>query len=272
MEPSSRWQRFVREPLVHFIVLGAVLFAVDQGIAARKDDPRVITMGPEVDAEIRTIFHGVKGRDPEPSEMKILRERWLDNEVLYREGLALGVDRGDTAIRERVIFKALNVVQANLAPPKVDDATLRKWFEAHRADYELPVRIDFREAVLLGDRSPEAVEKFVKSLNAGVQDDAASGLRVYRGRPRDTIVTSFGAAFADAVERLPPGEWRALTASDGVHVVQLEKVTPGTKVTFEEARSRVFDDWKDVTMQGLRTAAVRDLAKQYTVRTVGGAQ
>ncbi len=54
---------------------------------------------------------------------------WLDNEVLYREGLALQLDKGDTAIRERVIFKALSVIDASVKLPPVDESTLREWFE-----------------------------------------------------------------------------------------------------------------------------------------------
>ena len=85
---------------------------------------------------------------------------WLDNEVLYREGLALRLDKGDTAIRERVIFKALSVVDAGIKLPPVDDAVLREWFEKNRAKYDEPARYDFQEAVLAGERSEAAVRAF----------------------------------------------------------------------------------------------------------------
>ncbi|MFX6930183.1 hypothetical protein ABTH73_19595, partial [Acinetobacter baumannii] len=88
-----------------------------------------------------------RGREPNAEELAALRRVWLDNEVLYREGLALQVDKGDSAIRERVIFKALSVVDANTKLPAVTDEVLRKWFEGHRVKYDEPPRFDFQEAV-----------------------------------------------------------------------------------------------------------------------------
>ncbi len=84
---------------------------------------------PAVDNQARQVFKAARGREPNEDELYALRRVWLDNEVLYREGLALQVDKGDTAIRERVIFKALSVVDAGLKLPPFDDKLLREWFE-----------------------------------------------------------------------------------------------------------------------------------------------
>jgi len=119
---SGGW---LREPLFHFVVLGGLLFGIDRVVASRADDPRLIVVGAEVDREAIDTFKATRNRDPNTEELNALRRVWLDNEVLYREGLALGVDKGDTAIRERVIFKALSVVDANVKVPAADDQTLR---------------------------------------------------------------------------------------------------------------------------------------------------
>ena len=120
---------WLREPLLHFVVLGSLLFAIDQIIVSRTDDPRAIVISAEVDEEARALFLASRSREPNPDEVRALRERWLDNEVLYREGLALQVDKGDTAIRERVIFKSLSVVEASLKLPALDEKVLRQWFD-----------------------------------------------------------------------------------------------------------------------------------------------
>jgi len=85
----------VREPLVHFVALGFVLFGVDHLAASRVDDPRTIIVTADVDNEARKLFRAERGRDPDSAELNALHRVWLDNEVLYREGLALQVDRGD---------------------------------------------------------------------------------------------------------------------------------------------------------------------------------
>ena len=70
--------------------------------------------------------------------------------MLYREGLALQVDKGDTAIRERVIFKALSVIDSNVKLPPVDDDVLRDWFESHRDKYDEPRALRFRGGRAVG--------------------------------------------------------------------------------------------------------------------------
>jgi hypothetical protein len=225
----------------------------------------VIAIAPHVMREAGAMFNRALGRDPSAAELQVLRERWIDNEVLYREGLALRVDQGDAAIRERVIFKALNVMQANLVLPAIDEPGLRAWFEQRRADYDEPARFDFVEAVLIGDPSASAAEKLAKALASGVQDDAPSGLRIFKGRPHNTLVTSYGAGFADALGKLAPGLWSVLPSNQGARVVRLESSVAGRKVAYEELDERLYQDWQDATMQQLRTVAVRQLGQKYTV-------
>ena len=271
MTSKSFWQSIVREPLVHFILLGGLLFAIDHWIVAQRENPKVMNVGPEVEKEARTIFRSAQGREPTAAELQVLRERWIDTEVLYREGLALRVDQGDSTIRERVIFKALNVMQSNLSLPPLDEKTLRAWFEQNRSQYDLPERFDFLEAVLMGNTSDDGARQFAVALNSGGQNDAKSGLRVFKGRPRNTIETSFGAEFAVELEKLRLGEWHTLSSKDGIRVVQLQARTAGEKVTFEPVQGRVRQDWQDAKMQELRTLAVRELRKKYQLQIAGAA-
>ena len=264
--------RLLREPLLHFVVFGALVFGVDHLLEARKDNPKVITVDTATDTEARTIFRSALGREPSAGEMTILRERWVDNEVLYREGLALRVDQGDPTIRERVIFKALNVMQANLALPKIDEKGLRAWFGQHRANYDEPQRYDFLEAVVAGNPGEAAVMQFVAALNTGSASQAESGLRVFKARPRGNLVASYGNQFADALDQAPSGKWRALTSKEGLRVVRLEAKQAGEAARYEDVQGRVYQDWKDATMQELRTRAVRELGKKYTVTLAGAAK
>src|SRR5688500_17711815 len=75
---------WIREPLLHFVILGGVLFGVDSLIVARSDDPNSIVIGEDVDNEARQVFETSRGRAPNAEELQALRQVWLDNEVLYR--------------------------------------------------------------------------------------------------------------------------------------------------------------------------------------------
>jgi hypothetical protein len=264
---------WAREPLLHFIVLGAVLFGIDQLIEGQEDDPRTIVVDAAVDAEARKVFKDARGREPNEDELYGLRRVWLDNEVLYREGLSLQLDKGDKAIRERVIFKALSVIDAGTKLPPYDESTLREWFERNRVKYDEPARYDFQEAVLSGDSSESALRAFAQSLNAGTPpEDASAGLRVFTGRPHSNLVNSYGMEFARELEASPPGEWRVLQSREGFRVMRLEAITPPKAAVFEDLRGVVLQDWTDTTMAEQRSAAVRALAKKYTVKVEGASE
>jgi len=266
--PAAAW---MREPLLHFVLLGALLFAVDHALVTRSDDPRTIVVGKAVNDEARALFLASRGREPNAEELRALAQRWVDNEVLYREGVALRVEQGDTMIRDRVIFKSLMLVESGLKRPPIDDAVLRAWFKANHAKYDEPARYDFQEAVLSGDTTEPAVRSFVQALNAGTPGDAKAGLRVFKARPLDNLVQSYGADFARALAEGTPGEWRALASREGMRAVRLDATTPPKPADFDALRNVVIADWTDATMAQLRTDAVRLRARKYDIRFDGSA-
>jgi len=273
---AARWPAWLREPLLHFVVFGGLLFAADHFLVSRVDDPRTIVVGPEVDSEAIETFEAARGHKPSAEELKALHKVWLDNEVLYREGLALQVDKGDTAIRERVIFKALSVVDSNVKLPAVDDKGLRTWFEAHREKYDEPARYDFDEAALSSNNDEATVRDFVKALNDGTPGDAKAGLRVFKGRPHSNLVQAYGPELAEALIKAPPTQWQALDTRDGWRAMRLNQIIPAKPADFDALRGVVLQDWTDATAAEQRSAAVAVLAKKYTIkyetRAIGSAE
>src|SRR5450432_1622236 len=257
---------WLREPLLHFVVLGGLLFAVDHALVSKSDDPHMIVVTADVDSEAVETFKAARGREPNTQELEALHRVWLDNEVLYREGLALQVDKGDPAIRERVIFKALSVVDSNVKLPQADDKVLRAWFESHRDKYDEPARYDFEEAALSGESSEQTVRDFVAALSSGLPGDAKAGLRVFKGRPRSNLVESYGPDVAKALEDSKPGAWQALSTRGGWRAMKLDAITPPKPAVYEQLRGVLLQDWKDDIGSEQRTAAVRALAKKYTVK------
>jgi hypothetical protein len=259
--------RWLREPLLHFIILGGVLFAADHFIVSRNDDPRVIVIDADVDARAREVFKQARGHDPSADELYALRRVFIENEVLYREGLSLQLDKGDDMIRERVIFKQLSVIDAGTKLPLWDDKVLREWFEKNRAKYDEPARYDFQEAILVGDKSENAVRAFVGALNAGTPGaDAKADLRLFKNRPRENLVQSYGVEFATALDASPVGEWRALATKDGWRAMRLESIGKPRPADFDAIKDAIHHDWVDATLQEQRSAAVRALAKKYTIK------
>lgn len=268
---GSRLPNWTREPLLHFVLLGAVLFAFDSFLLSSAEDPNIITVDAKVDQAARAIFKAARGRDPNRAELYALRRVWLDNEVLYREGLAMQLDRGDKAIRERVIFKALSVVDAGTKLPPVEDTVLREWFEARRKKYDEPARYTFQEAVL-SDKSEAALRDFVAGLNRGDPGNAEADLRVFTGRPHENLVQSYGERFAQALEQAKPGEWQVLASGKSWRAVKLDTITQPMPAEYEKLRNVVLQDWTDAVLAEQRSTAVAALAKKYKIRIEDGTE
>jgi hypothetical protein len=268
--PATWLQRAIREPLTHFIVLGALIFAADALFLSVRGDPQEIVITKETYAEARGAFLAGMKREPTAAELKVLTDRWVDNEVLFREGLALGMDRGDQAMKDRVVFKVLTATQSGLALPKIDDAGLRQWFESRRDQYDLPVRLSFEEAVLAAvDSTPEKLKKFVTALNAQQAPELESSLRIFKDRPRPTLYQTYGVSFADALEKQTIGTWVVLESQEGYRAIGLTALTPGREVSYDEIKERVYTDWKEITSSDLTKNAIREIAKKYRIRDEG---
>ncbi|MEO6080050.1 MAG: peptidylprolyl isomerase [Steroidobacteraceae bacterium] len=263
--PAHTVRQWLREPLLHFALIGSLLFALDHFLVSRTDDPHVIVMDQAVEDEARRVFAAARGREPDADELRALRQVWLDNEILYREGLVLQVDRGDTAIRERVIFKALSLIDAGVKLPAIDDQTLRAWFEKRRDKYDEPARFDFEEAALAGTPTESDIRQFVADLDHGVPGDSRAGLRVFKGRPQSNILQSYGEEFATALAGLPVGQWHSLQSKTSWHAVRLIGYAATQPADYDLVRGPVLQDWKDAVASEQRTAAVRALASKYQI-------
>ena len=266
------WSRFIEEPLLIFTAIAVLIFLGDYLISLTKNDPKAIVITPEIREDIKQIYINSLKREPTPVDMKILIDRWVDNEVLYREGLALGLDKGDSSIRERVIFKTLSVTQAEITLPKLDDNDLQKWFMAHEDQYDSPALINFEEAVVSGKPSKDDLTNFINALNGKGHSSIDSSLEIFKDRPRFTIVDGYGEEFTNALEKLTLKEWVSLDSKMGTRVVRLIGVKPGDKANFEPLKTKVYTDWKNQTAAELSTKAIRELGKKYKIIDQGAKQ
>lgn len=263
---DRRPRSWLSEPLVHFVVLGGLLFALDHLLVTRADDPHTIVVSADVDKELADIFAESRSRPPTPQELQSLQKVWLDNEVLYREGLANGLDRGDQMLRDRIIFKSMGVIETVVKVQAPNDEVLKAWFEQHRDKYDEVPRVSFEEAALSGTNGETEVRAFVKQLVAGTPGDAKAGLRVFKNRPVSTLDQAYGADFTKAVQAVPLDTWTALQTRDGWRAIRVTEVRPAVPADFARLHSTILADWKDANASDQRTAAVRELWKKYKIR------
>jgi hypothetical protein len=262
---SIFWNRFKQEPLLIFAAIAVFIFLGDQMIALTKTDPKAIVITSQLRNDLKQIYANSFKRDPSARDMQILIDRWVDNEVLYREGLALGLDKGDDSIRERVIFKTLSVTQAEVNLPNPDENLLKNWFNEHQEQYNEPAQLNFEEAVVFGKPNPVEIKNFVLALNGKGKSSIDSNLEIFKDRPRFTIVDGYGEEFTKSLEQLPRNEWSALESTAGTRIVRLVSVKQGQKANFEQLKAKIYTDWKNQTAAELSTKAIRELGKKYKI-------
>jgi hypothetical protein len=234
-------------------------------LAGGRDDPQTIVVGSEVNSEEMEGFEISHGRDPNEAELGELHRLWIENEVLYREGLKGQRGKLDIVDRDHLITNALNTLDASLELPPIDDAKLRDWFEKRRATYDQPARYDFEEAVLAGDPSESAVRAFASTLNTGVSGDVHAGLRVFNDRPHSNVVLSYGPDVASNFQESTTTEWRAVRTRDGWRAMRILSMTPAKAAVYEMVRDTVLRDWKLATRSELHDAALRKLVRSYKI-------
>ena len=274
-------KRWLREPLLHFLLLGVLLFAVygymnrggggvesSKQIALTLDDLR----------QLDVYFESQWQRPPTPEEFRNLLEEKVQEEILYREALAMGLDKDDTIVRRRMAQKMRFLAEDVAAAHEPTTDELKPWFEKNRDKFALPSRVSFRHLYFSPDRRGQhARDDAAKALTqlAGQPEDTARGATVadpfmfqdyYRDRAPDYLGKEFGPPFAQAVEKLAPGSWQGpIESGFGWHLVFVDTVIPGRVPAFEEIESDVKTAWLGEQKALAWEKAYKDMRAKYTV-------
>jgi hypothetical protein len=266
--------RILREPLLHFALLGAALFWLYHAVVPRETTHTIRLSAADVDA-LRLDHRRRVGGEATPAEEQALVARFVDDEIMYREALALGLDRGDIIVRRRMLQK-MEFLMDGLHPiPEPSDAELQAYADAHADRYRTPARVSLTHVFVgrdrHGDRAQEVAEAARTELLAGA-DPATLGDpflrgRVLRGQTEQDLGGIFGPAFARAAMTLPLGEWsRPVTSSYGLHVVQVSKRSEAEVPALARIRAAVRQDWANEQRTAVRQKALAELRDRYEVR------
>ena len=260
-------KRLVREPLVHFLVAGGLIFAVWGGGGDVTDRSITVT-----EAQVRGLTEQWEQqwhRQPTAAEVDGLIRDLIKDEVYYREAMRLGLDKDDIIIRRRMRSKMEFLVAAQAENEVPGDARLQAWLDSHRRDYATDAALSFDQIYVAGDADRARVE--LSQLAKGA-DPAALAAPLSVPATLDNALAGeidrqFGDGFAKAVAALPPGRWAGPVASGfGLHLVRLRKLTPGAVPPLASVRKAVENDWREANRVTRENAAYQALLDGYTIR------
>lgn len=269
--------RLAKEPLVQFALAGALIFGLQQLITSRGEEhDRRIVIDAGLTAHMRQLHEVQFGMPPDAAELDTLISRHVRDEALYREGLRLGLDRGDEVIRQRVVQKMETLLTDAELLPEPTDADLQAQLAAHPGRYGKNGRSTFRQryfAILDGDsataqaRARDALQRLARDPDARVPADSLALGEHFDDLDAADIVRRFGATdFAAAMWQAPIGQWAGPFQSGfGWHLLRVEAREPPRVPPLEEVRAAVREDWLAATRERQLRQRVDALAAGYTV-------
>jgi hypothetical protein len=273
---------FLREPLVHFLLAGAVLFGWYEwrGGGAGPGSTRIVLSSGQIES-LAAGFARTWQRPASEAELKALIDDWVREEIAVREAMAMGLDRDDTVIRRRLRQKLEFLVEDFGAAAPPTDAELQAWFDAHAGQYRTETRIALRQVFLSRDRRGSAADRDARALLGRL---AAAGADAPIGElgdpsllpqevelaPRSEIAGIFGGEFADGVEKAALGTWTGPVESGyGLHLVCVRERLEGGSPALAAVRPAVEREFLAERRTRQVAGMYEKLLARYTVVVVG---
>jgi hypothetical protein len=271
-------RKLLREPLLHFMLLGLGLFLLHGWMAGPGGGAGrsvVITQG-RIE-QLATGFARMNQRAPEASELDALIDDAIREEIFYREARKLGLDQDDTIVRRRLRQKFEFISEDVVPLPEPTDVQLRDYLQAHPEQFRSEARYSLSQVYLNPQRHGQRLAGHAQVLLAKLQ---RVGATADAGKLGDTfllehrfqnvtaseLVRLFGAGFETALRTLPTGEWQGpVTSGYGVHLVFVENRDEAQAAALEHVREEVRREWIRDQRQQANERFYADLRKRYEV-------
>jgi len=272
----ARTARWLREPLVHFLIAGAAIFAIYawRGDMVDAGDRRIVVGEAQVQ-RLANIWSQTWQRPPSTNELDGLIRDYIKEEVYYREAIRLGLDQDDAIVRKRLRAKMEFLATSEAETMAASDTVLQAWLDKNPARYTADPLISFQSVYVSTTGGEAAALLKAKALFARLQTGInAQGLGDPISLPRnltaetaEAINRQYGAAFAAKLIGLPKGEWSGPVASGfGLHLVRVDTVSAVGTPKLGEVRQRVENDWRSATRIARENQAYQTLLDGYDIK------
>jgi hypothetical protein len=278
MSAGAWLRRAAREPLLHFVALGALLFAIYASVHRGEDaSPDKIVVTRTQLQHLATGFSLTWRRPPNAEELQGLVNDYIREEVYYREAVAMGLERDDSVVRRRLQQKMEFVSQDVVSVAEPTDQDLRAFLAAHREAFQGEERLTFEQIYFdpqrhKGSLDADARAVLVKSRSAQASEDiSALGdpfllADRFESIPMGEVTKLFGEKFAAGIRVVSPGEWSGPVASGyGIHLVRVTAHDAGAAPAFEHIRDQVKREWFDAQRQKTNEDFYQKMLSRYTI-------
>lgn len=263
------FRNFVASPLLHFFLLGGLIFAVYYALNPSPDTGPAdeITVS-EAQAEVLADkFRAVWGRPPTEAELTQLMANWVTEEAFVREAEALGLDRGDAVIRQRLNQKMQFLIETGAAALTPDDAELQAYLDENADRFTKAPHFAFEQIMLPKIGAAEAAHAVMKEGADPASVRTATILpHSVSLSPAWSIDRDFGEGFAEALAGLPDGSWQGPVESGyGPLLVRINKRQAAELPALDDIRDEVEQEWRRMKIANLRDQFSQTMLARYRV-------
>lgn len=273
-------RRALAQPLLHFLLVGALIFWASELFGPKAvGDERRLVIPPERVEQLAAGFAKQWRRQPDPTELQGLIDEFVREEILYREGMALGLDRDDTVIRRRVVQKVEFLIEDLVASGEPDEVALAAFYAQNSERFRAPARLGLHHIYFSSDRrgdgaaedARQLLDELVAAEASGSNPAAESGDPFmlsdrYRDISRRELAAQLGDEFAAAVFALSADEWHGpIESSYGFHLVRVSERADETLPPFTDVRERVRAEYLDEQRRLANDVAIRRLRDRYEI-------
>ena len=256
----------LKEPLVVFVVIAALIFAADRMVGGG-DDREPIEVTDAVRATIVAQWEAQMGRPPSASELEGLVGQWIKEEIYAREAERLGLDENDIIIRRRLVQKLTFLTEdvATSVPP--GEATLRDYYQANIDRYKAPATWSFSHRYFSNESRSAAEADARRALaQPDLDDDPFMLQKSYSRQTRQQIAALFGTDFSNSLVELEPGNWQGpVLSAYGWHIVRVEAHEAMTQRPFKNVTAAVERDYLMQQRADANEAFFETLKTRYEV-------
>jgi hypothetical protein len=267
-------RKLLGEPMLHFLLIGIALFSTYRWMAPGDSGGRRIVITQGVVDDLVTQYVAARGREPSTTELNHLIESYVRDEILYREGVRLGLERDDIVVKRRVRQKIDMIAEEDASTRTPTDADLSAYLVANQTRFLQPAILTF-EQVFIGESTSgpgvvHAVAVTREALRKGADSEELGQPTLLPHRmtltPADLVARDFGATFAAALEKVPVGEWVGpIDSSFGAHYVRVSNRTPAATLPLADVRDQVVREWESERRQRARNDAYARMRGRYEV-------
>jgi parvulin-like peptidyl-prolyl isomerase len=271
MRPPAWLGAVWREPLTRFLLIGAVLFLAMSGIRALQR-PVVRIDAAELE-QLGAYWEAQYQRPPNKAELAGIIQDRIDEELLAREALRLGLDKGDMIIRRRLAQK-MGFASEDAAAKPPTEAELRAYYARTADRYAAPARVAFQQAFYSGDRpnggAQKAAAQALERAEEGGREDPTGDPFVfplsYDDASLPDLVRDYGPAFVKLLQTAPIGAWQGPVVTPyGWHLVKVSARRQGEPTRFEAVKDQVRDAYLADRRETARAAYLKSLRGKYRV-------